>query len=223
MPAMAEIHQDIKTFSFKNLRTIADNTLKIKVTVTDEKSKTPYQWYMTPSNRAIFYDLLENIPQRQGAPSSLNIVDPTSGYKGLQIDITNRYSENIQAIVVYKGSIKTAEGALISADLNRELEYAIWGMNYTVKNQELMWKMLPINSFKDCVKLGNRLVETSPRQCLLTNRDIFLEVNEKATQESLSIKNFEDCLTKGQAIINTFPRRCIAAGGHVYTEAAKIR
>ncbi|MFT7144560.1 MAG: hypothetical protein ACI8QY_000612, partial [bacterium] len=47
--------------------------------------------------------------------------------------------------------------------------------------------------------------------------------NEKATQESLSIKNFEDCLTKGQAIINTFPRRCIAAGGHVYTEAAKIR
>lgn len=221
--ASADIPKHMKELTLENLRVVADNTLRIDVTVIDETAKKPYTWQMTPADVAIFYDLLENLQNKLVKETNLNISDPESTYAGLSIQITNKYGEKIEPIIVYKHHVTYAYGERISDDPNRDLEYTIWGMNYRFANQDLMWKMLPIISFDDCVKLGNRLVSTSPRQCLLTNGDIFLEVGEKPSQKSLSIMNFEDCLTDGQAIINTFPRRCIASGGHVYTEAPKIR
>tara|TARA_R110000868_G_scaffold218576_1_gene468961 strand:+ start:105990 stop:106718 length:729 start_codon:yes stop_codon:yes gene_type:complete len=222
-PVNADIPQHIKSFTLEDLRTIADNTLKISVTVNDTDSSTPFSWNMAPSDIAIFYKTVETLHDRNEIMSNVDITDPVSGYQGLTINIVNKYGENIEPFKVFKGVLSYLDGQKISLDINRHLEYLIWGMNKSRKNQDLAWKMLPITSFHDCVKLGYKMVETSPRQCLMTNGDIFLDVGESVTQEALSIQNFSDCLVKGQAIINTFPRRCIAAGGHVYTEPPIIR
>lgn len=225
-PVMAknkDIPQDITKFSFKNLPVIADNTLTVDVKVIDIEDNENFVWRMTPSDIAIFYDKLKMMQQKQPEQVMLDIQNPESGYRGLEFTITNKYGEKIEPFTVYNGKLLTFAGDEIIKDHNRDFEYTIWGLNYTPKNQTLMWKMLPIIDFDECIKLGNRLVETTPRQCLLNNGDIFLDINEKPTQEALSIKNFDDCLVKGQAIINTFPRRCIAAGGHIYTEPPRVR
>ncbi|MAI07424.1 MAG: hypothetical protein CMF61_00560 [Magnetococcales bacterium] len=218
-----DIPENVNNFSFENLGVIADNTLTVDVKIIDIQDNDNYTWRMTPSDIAIFYDKLRLMKEKQPTPITLNIPNPESGYRGLEFTITNKYGETIQPFTAYNGQLLTFSGEEIIKDHNRDFEYTMWGLNYTSKNQTLMWKMLPIIDFDECIKLGNRLVETTPRQCLLNNGDIYLDINEKPTQEALSIKGFDDCLVKGQAIINTFPRRCIAAGGHIYTEPPRVR
>jgi hypothetical protein len=217
-----DISENIQNFSFKDLQVIADNTLKVSVRVLNTQEQ-PYSWLMTPSDIAIFYSKLKKIQQSEPKLNNLIINNPESGYIGLEFLITNKYGETLKPFSVYNGQLIDFNGQELTKDHDRDFEYTIWGLNYTEKNQSLMWKVLPIINFHDCTKLGNRLIETTPRQCLLTNGEIFLDISEKPTQEALSIKNFDDCLIKGQAIINTFPRRCIAAGGHIYTEPPRIR
>lgn len=218
-----DIPERITQFSFENLNIIADNTLKIEVKIIDTHVLEPYVWRMTPADIAVFYDKLKNIRNTKPIVSNLVITNPSKRYRGLEFTITNKYNENIEPFVLFDGKLLSFSGEELTKDHNRDLEYTVWGLNYSQKNQSMMWKFLPIIDFKTCIKLGNRLIETTPRQCLLTNGEIFLDVDEKPTQESLSIKTFDDCLMKGQAIINTFPRRCIAAGGHVYAEPPRIR
>ena len=91
-----------------------------------------------------------------------------------------------------------------------------------VKQQVLATQVLPIFTFDHCRILGNIIVETQPRQCLLPDNNLIFEVPEKATLASLKINNFEMCLKEGQALIHTFPRRCMAAGGRVFTEPPRL-
>lgn len=218
-----DIPENINVFSFKDLPVIADNTLKVEVKVVDTQAEKPFIWNMSPADIAVFYDKLKNIKSVQPILSDLNIPNPKSGYRGLEFTITNKYGESLEPFTIFNGQLLSFNGVELAKDPNRNFEYTIWGLNYSNKNQSLMWKMLPIINFDQCVKLGNRMVHTTPRQCLLSNGDIFLDIAEKPTQEALSIKDFDDCLVKGQAIINTFPRRCIAAGGHIYTEPPRVR
>lgn len=220
--AADSIPKNIEEFSLGNLKVIADNTLKVTVQVDDENLPQPHIWDMIPSDIAILYTQLANVNQVKERFSDLMIENPSESYNGLLITITNKYGEELKPFRIFNGDI-TSGDKHIATDTNRDIEYTIWGLNDSPRNLELTWRMMPIISFNDCMKLGNQVVETTPRQCLLSNGDIFLDVNEEPTQEALSVKTFDDCLVKGQALINTFPRRCITAGGHVFAEPARVK
>ena len=219
----ADIPSSVTQFSFENLAVIADNTLKVEITVMDTQALELFKWRLSPADMGVFYKKLAQLPNKATVESNLDIPNPESGYRGLEVAITNKYGEQIEPFTIYNGALKTFNGEKLMTDPNRDLEYTLWGLNYSPKNQRMMVKMLPIIDFDQCVKLGNKMVPTTPRQCLLKNGEIFLDVAEKPTQESITIRDFDECLVKGQAIINTFPRRCIAAGGHVFAEPPRVK
>lgn len=209
-----------RKINFASLAKIADHTLNIEVRTAGLEENV--EWVISPSDTAIFYAKLRSLKNAKVAYSPLNIEDPENGYSGLYITITDSNGRKLIPIHVYKERVSDERLNLITLDPLRDLEYWLWSTG-APENLTSVQKALPIIDFKQCAALGHRIVETTPRQCLLANGNIFLDVMERPTQESLKIKTFDDCLVDGQALINTFPRRCIAAGGHVFAEPPRLK
>ena len=223
MAQIASAANDIpRKIHFSTLDKLADNTLEITVSVEEGLGDNNMSWVMSSSQRAVFFAKFKALQKAKEAYSPLNIPDPESAYTGLSVTIKDTHGRNLIPIYIYKASVRDERGNLITLDPSRQFEYWLWSTG-APENLGLAGKILPIIDFNHCVDLGHRLVETTPRQCLLANGDIFLDILESPTQESLAIHSFDDCLAKGQALINTFPRRCIASGGHVFSEPARLR
>lgn len=207
---------------FNALSKIADNTLKIKISTLNKEKKNTLEWFVSSGDRAILFTKLAGLEHAIKTYSPLKIKDVSDDYQGIQITITDTNGRNLVPITLYKGALRDERGNLFAIDPLRHFEYWLWSTGNSL-NLNSVYKMLPIIDFKQCASLGHQIIETKPRQCLVHNGDIFLDVMEEPTQESLSITTFDACLVEGQAIIQTFPRRCIAAGGHVFTEPPRLK
>jgi hypothetical protein len=219
----------IAELSLKQMSEISAQTMRVDVSAilkmdetTDNKNSNALTWQMSPTDWPVLFTRIVKADQEEAKYDDLKIPQPESPYNGFKIQIQNRFGENLAPVVLYNGLLKSEQGHAYAMDPDRGTEYWLWGTSNKVRALDDGWKYMPVISFKQCIDMGNRLIETVPRQCLMTNGDIFLEIPEEPTQESIGIADFDDCLTFGQALINTFPRRCIAAGGHVYTEPPRV-
>lgn len=204
---------------FSSLEKIADYTLNIKI---EAQGIDNTYWQLSPSDIAVFYAKLKDLEKSIEAYSPLVIPKKDTFYEGLLLTVKDKEGRNLIPIHIYKGRIEDERGNLMAIDPMRYFEYWLWSTG-APENLNTVHTALPIIDFNQCISLGHRIVETAPRQCLLANGDIFLDVMEQPTQESLSITSFDECLVNGEALINTFPRRCIAAGGHVFTEPPRLK
>ena len=210
-----------RKFHLDKINIIADHTLDIRVTV---KSKdADISWNLSPSDRAIFYRKLPELRTAKEAYQPLDIPEPQKmDYHGLAVTIIDHTGKQLLPFTVHNSLVTDERSDLIVRDPHRMFEYWLWSTHMPV-NAKHVHKALPIIDFKQCASLNLRIVDTSPRQCLVENTDIFLDVPDKPTQKSLEIDTFDECLVEGQALINAFPRRCIAAGGHVFSEPPRIK
>lgn len=143
-------------------------------------------------------------------------------YRGIMVRIQLTENDKISPFTVFKGNITNSRGKVVLTDPGRTLEYWLMGTARIKRDQLLAVSVLPILSFEQCRLLGNQIVDTTPRQCLLVDGNILLETSEQPTASSLKATDFDTCLKYGKALIQTFPRRCMAAGGRVFTEPPRV-
>jgi hypothetical protein len=202
----------------------AKETAKITVTTLFEGEGFPhYTWDVPQDQKAVLFTWLKDIARGDiNRDPTLATEGKVKEYRGVEIQFLDYNGGKLETITLYNELVRNAFGDVLFRDFGRYFEYWVWSTTEVFELQAVAAKVLPIYSFDQCLRLGNPIIETFPRQCLLADGDIFLEVSEKPTMESLLIHKFDDCLEKGQALINTFPRRCVAAGGHVYTEPPRL-
>jgi hypothetical protein len=143
-------------------------------------------------------------------------------YRGLTIRLRTEDGHAIQPLRVFKGRIATESGRLLSPDAGRQVEFWLFGTARIKGDQQLGGRVMPVLTFDECRVMGNPIVDTKPRQCLLPDDGIMLESDDKPTLKSLKAVDFDSCLLHGQSLIYTFPRRCVAAGGRVFTEPPRV-
>lgn len=177
-------------------------------------------WEMSQTALTVFLNKLATWDESPVADDGIwpFIDEPDDRYKGAIVLLQTKEGRRFAPIRVYKGKMLAPNGAQLARDPGRAMEYWLFGTARIRRDQLLGSQFLPIYTFDQCRVLGQRVIETTPRQCLLANNNLMLETQEPPTIMSARLKSFEDCLKQGQGLIYTFPRRCIAAGGRVFTE-----
>ena len=183
------------------------------------------RWLMSSTQMQVLIDtLLQFMPNQSQLEDSiwpkLKPVEPK--YRGLRVVLRTVFGKHFEPFTVFQGKVMAANGSMMVPDYGRRLEYWMFGTSRVRRDQMVGANVLPVLTFEQCRLLGQQIVETKPRQCLLPNNNLLLETDELPTLQSAKIKDFEGCLKNGKALIYTFPRRCISAGGRVFTEPPKV-
>ncbi len=147
---------------------------------------------------------------------------PNSAYKGVILRIKTNFGDLFGTIRLTNGRLIDAKNQTLAYDAGRKLEYWLYSTGENPKTRAVAAQVLPFFAYEQCINVGNLTVETTPKQCILPDGRLMLDVPEEPTTASLQAIDFESCKQFGKALINTFPRRCLAAGGRVFTEPAKL-
>lgn len=147
---------------------------------------------------------------------------PEESYHGIKLTMVNAVGRPYETITVYNGRVRLPGGRVLHSDYGRQLEYWLFGTARTRKLQMIGPTVMPMLTFEQCRVMGQPVVETTPRQCVLDDGNLILETKEKVTEQSLKAVDFDTCLQFGKALIYSFPRRCMAAGGRVFTEPPRM-
>lgn len=211
-----------------NMRTIDDKREDIQqamvVVQMGHGAENP-RWMMSQTQLQVFLNkLLFEMPDKPTPEDDiwpkLKPIEPH--YKGITVVMQMLGGKSFEPLKIYEGRVSGPGGELISADFGRRLEYWMFGTARVRRDQLLGVNVLPVLSFEQCRLMGQKIVETSPRQCLLPDNNLLLETSEQPTLKSARLKDFDGCLKDGKALIYTFPRRCVAAGGRVFTEPPRL-
>lgn len=197
---------------------------RVLVTVQMGKGNENPVWQMTHTASQVWLGKLaepELIPPMDPAVLK-QVKSPSVSYKGLKVEMQLVDGRKFDAITLYNGKVSGPKGNTVKDDPARGLEYWVFSTARVRRDLLLGPQVLPVLAFEQCRLLGMEIVATEPRQCLLPNKDILLQVDEKPTRASLKAKDFDSCLKYGQSLIASFPRRCIAAGGRVFSEPPRV-
>jgi len=215
------IQNNAISLNAENITEITDNigSATLSVDMTTEN----ISWPITQTELAVLMGRLQNLKAKPHHNDTLfaALKEKNPNYNGITLTLHTRDGNKITPLHVFEGNVRS-DGALYERDPGRELEYWLFGTAKVVKQQILATQVLPIFTFNHCRILGNVIVNTQPRQCLLPDNNLLFEVPEKPTLASLKINDFDACLKEGKAIIHTFPRRCMVAGGRVFTEPPRL-
>lgn len=183
------------------------------------------RWMMSATQLQVLQDtLLQFMPDKKQPEDAiwpkLKVSEPK--YRGLRVVLSTVYGKRFEPFTVFEGKIMAADGTVMVPDYGRRFEYWMFGTSRVRRDQLLGAHVLPVITFEQCRLLGQQIVETRPRQCLLPDNNLLLETEELPTLTAARIKDFDGCLKNGKALIYTFPRRCLASGGRVFTEPPKV-
>lgn len=183
------------------------------------------EWVMSPTQMQVLLDtLLQFMPEKPTVEDAIwpKLTRKDPKYKGMRVVLRTVWGRHFEPFTVFEGQVKSASGHVLVPDYGRRLEYWMFGASRVRRDQMMGAHMLHVLTFEQCRLLGQQIVETRPRQCLLPDNNLLLESDELPTLASAKIRDFDGCLKSGKALIYTFPRRCIAAGGRVFTEPPKV-
>lgn len=189
-----------------------------------QKEDNP-QWIMSSTQLDVLLDtLLQFMPEKPVVEDAIwpKLKRPDPKYKGLRVVLRTVWGRHFEPFTVFEGNVTAASGRVMTSDYGRRLEYWMFGTSRIRRDQMVGATVLPVLTFEQCRLLGQQIVETRPRQCLLPDNNLLLETNEMPTLAAAKIKDFDGCLKNGKALIYTFPRRCLAAGGRVFTEPPRV-
>lgn len=205
----------------ETLSEISDNIGSVKLEVL--MNQEVVSWPMTQTEISVLMGKLKSLSQSPHPSDALfaKLPEPNPDYRGIKLALILRDGEKIAPMHIFEGNI-LADGNLFSRDAGRELEYWLFGTAKVVKQQMLAAQVLPVFTFHQCKTLGNVIVNTQPRQCLLPDNNLIFDIPEKPTLAGLKVSNFDECLEHGAALIHTFPRRCMVKGGRVFTEPPRL-
>lgn len=182
------------------------------------------QWMMGQRQLQVFLEKLATLPKAPVLEDSIwPHVDPVNPhYRGVRVVLQTADGKRFAPILVFEGKMTAPNGTTFAKDYGRFVEYFLFGTARMRRDQMIATTTLPVFSFEQCRLMGQRIIETNPRQCLFPDKNVMIETDDKPTLESAKIKTFDDCLLHGKALIYTFPRRCLAAGGRVLTEPPQV-
>lgn len=190
-----------------------------------ENNNNPY-WQMSQTALTVFLNKLATLDQRPVPEDTIwpQLPKPDPRYNGVLVVLQTKDGRRFVPFRVFMGQIAVGLGQanVLARDPGRALEYWLFGTARIRRDQLVGANVLPVYTFAQCKTLGQRVIETTPRQCLLANNNLLLETNEPPTVASAKMTSFAECLQGGRGLIYTFPRRCVAAGGRVFTEPPQI-
>lgn len=189
----------------------------------------PIEWEVPRTEVDVLFGKLRRL--RKGEHKDDQLLDQLgarhANYKGIFLDFKTKPKvkagdTHVPNMIVFNGFVRDSNGNPIFPDPGRQLEYWLWGTSKTRIHQRMALEALHVFNFNQCLLMGNLIVETEPRQCLMADETVMLEVPDRPSLEEARIKDFEECLDKGRAIIDSFPRRCVAAGGKLFAEPPRL-
>ncbi len=223
MPVMPQ--DDVLPATLDTLYQYREDIDQVLVVVEMGEGADNPQWLMSTTQREILLDsLLQFMPDKPQPEDMLwpKLKKMDRKYKGFRIVMRTVWGRNIAPITIFEGKVAAANGVTLAADYGRRMEYWMFGTSRVRRDQMVGASVLPVITFEQCRLLGQPIVYTRPRQCLLPDNNLLLETSEMPTLQSARITNFDECLVNGKALIYTFPRRCVAAGGRVFTEPPRV-
>ena len=181
-------------------------------------------WQMSQTALTVFLNRLATLEQAPVLEDRIwpYLSAPDPRYRGILVMLQTKSGRRFMPMRLYQGKLIATDDSRLARDPGRRLEYWLFGTARVRRDQLVGSRVLPIFTFEQCRVLGQRIVETTPRQCLLADNNLLLETSEPPTLESAQLRNFDDCLQQGRGLIYTFPRRCVAAGGRVFTEPPQV-
>jgi len=140
-------------------------------------------------------------------------------YQGLQLrfEVVENAPQQLPPLRIFYRAV-FMPGQPVATDPGRLTEYWLFGTAPSEAIKVALVEALPVFTFEQCQLMGNPIVDTTPRQCILPDKSLILETFDEPTEHSLTVDNFYDCLQHGRALIDTFPRRCLLPGGRVLAE-----
>lgn len=209
------------------LQQVADaDIFKIYVGVpTASHTNAEAEWMLTSVERDVLLAQLKGQPRLSHPHDAIfdKLGNPIPNYHGVHIEFETYSGAAVPGLTVFDGRVRTSQGgSVIRPDAGREMEIWLYGTAKTRGQQLLAVQAIPIFTFTHCLNLGNLIIESTPRQCLLPDNNLLLESTEKVTVADLAVRDFDSCLQNGKALIDAFPRRCLAAGGRVFTEPPRL-
>lgn len=188
-------------------------------TVTLETGKKETTWLVPQRKIPVIFSKLRYAPAGPHKYDEFfNTLPSPKGYKGVVVKFANTTGGTTPPFRVFGGAIYSEDGTLLYNDSGRQLEYWLAGTAQTYAHQKDVLEVLPVFDFEQCINLGHVVVDTTPRQCLMPNEKVMLDMPESLTSYDFSVQNFDECLQKGIAIIQSFPRRCIGPTGLLFAE-----
>ena len=208
-----EIPFDIKHFvdNIKNVHNIA-------IQIDQENDKQNMYWYLTLPQRYVIAEKLNSLDPHTTLDKTNLLPYKDKTYREVVMHARTIDGDIYGSLRVFDGRITDIDDTLIRYDEDRNLEFWLLGTAQRVEQRYVIAQSVPVVSFEQCKTLGNQIMETSPRQCLLTTGDVLMEVKGGISEEALAVNSFDECLQHGQKLIKSFPRKCVAAGGRVFME-----
>lgn len=226
MPWLPVLPQnDVQPATFAEVKRLREDIDTAMVVVEMGEGEDNPRWMVGATQLGVMLDtMLQFLPQHPLPEDDLwpKLPPLEPRYKGLRLLMQTVDGKRFAPISVFEGRITGPDGTLLSPDYGRRFEFWLFGTTRVRRDQLLGARVLPVLTFEQCRLLGQRIVNTTPRQCLLPDNNIMLESMEMPTLEAAKVRTFDECLQHGKALIYTFPRRCLAAGGRVFTEPPKV-
>jgi len=182
------------------------------------------RWEMGATMLPVFFQRILEMPAHPLPIDDVwpKVPAPDPAYRGLVVLLHTTDGKRFAPLRFFSGRVEGPNGTLLAPDHGRGMEYWLFGTARVRRDQMLGATVLPVLTFEQCRLLGQRIVNTQPRQCLLPDNNLLLESAAMPTVAAARVRTFDGCLEHGAALIYTFPRRCMTVGGRVFTEPPRV-
>lgn|GEM_PF-2100642 len=215
---------DVLPVSLEDILSRRDKIDRIDVVVDMGLRQDNPHWEMSATEKPIFLSRLANMPEKPLPIDSVwpQVKAPEPQYHGLTVLMRTFDGRRFAPLHVFAGKVEAPNSVVLVPDYGRNLEYWLFGTARVRRDQMLGATVLPVLTFDECRLLGQKIVYTTPRQCLLPDNNILLDTGSIPDVTAARVTTFDQCLLHGRALIYTFPRRCLTTGGRVFTEPPRV-
>lgn len=170
-------------------------------------------WEIGKLKATVLLNRIERLTEleEEDFPKSLE-TPPHKEYDHIKIELLNVDRKVYAPIYVVKNYTYPEDKSLYFRDENRTFEFWLMSTSQTVEQLANANKLLRVNSYKDCVRVGNNFDETNPEKCYMPDGSVFYNTGEAFEDKDYSILNYEDCIDAGYETTEKFPRRCVSKG-----------
>lgn len=181
------------------------------------------RWQISKLRATVLLNRIERMTELEEENFPTSVPTPKHPeYNYIKVQLINVDRKLYEPIYIVKNWIYPGDKTRYFKDNDQEFEYWLMSTSITVKQLQNANNLMQINTYNNCVRIGNNFDQTSPEKCYMADGSIFYNTNEEFVAKDYKIMNFEDCVEAGYESTKKYPRRCVSKG-RVYLAPFALR
>lgn len=171
------------------------------------------RWQISKLRATVFLNRIERMTKLEEENFPQSVPTPKHPeYNYIKVQLIHVDRTLFEPIYVVQDWVYPEDKTSYFKDQDQDLEYWLMSTSITVEQLTNANILMRVNSYNNCVRVGNNFDQTAPEKCYMPDGSIFYNTAEKFEEKDLEIFKFEDCVDAGYETTKKYPRRCVSKG-----------